>query len=297
MPLDPRIVERLPLLEGVGRSGPAAARADAAFTEDGPWSEPSGIDISDLVVPGPHGTIPIRRYAPRAYESALLWVHGGGFSYGGLDMPESHVVAAELAARAKALVVTVDYRLARPEQRYPIPMDDVIAAWQWLGIEYPNARRALGGASAGAALALACARSEPENVATLLLAYPFVHFPVPALDDATAAVMRGLPSRLRFTPPVIDDMVLSYVGRLHSLPELALPAAAPIVATHPETYVLTSEYDDLRPSGDLLVRQLADACIRVHERRELGVLHGHLNRHPGAPGVDGSLDWFASALR
>ncbi|QHC61062.1 alpha/beta hydrolase fold domain-containing protein [Rathayibacter sp. VKM Ac-2760] len=296
MPLDPGIVERLPLLEGVGRSGPAVARADAAFTADDPWSEPPGIDIADVVVAGPHGAIPIRRYAPRTFESALLWVHGGGFSFGGLDMPESHVVAAELAARANALVVTVDYRLARPDQRYPIPMEDVIAAWTWLGTEYPDARRALGGASAGAALALACARSEPADVTTLLLAYPFVHFPVPALDDATAAVMRDLPSRLRFTPAVIEDMVLAYVGRVHTLPELALPAAAPIAATHPETFVLTSEYDDLRPSGDLLVRQLADAGVRVHARREPGVLHGHLNRHPGAPGVDGSLDWFAAAL-
>ncbi|NQX29221.1 alpha/beta hydrolase fold domain-containing protein [Microbacteriaceae bacterium VKM Ac-2854] len=298
MPLDPRIVERLPLLHGIGRGDPEAAQADAAFSADEPWNEPHGIDIADLAIPGPHGLIPLRRYVPRtATTTALLWVHGGGFGAGGLDWPESHVVSAELAARANTVVVAVDYRLARPGQRYPIPLDDVVAAWQWLAVEYPDARLALGGASAGAALALASARRTPERVRTLLLAYPFAHFPVPALDDATAAEMRELPARLRFTPADIEAMVANYVGRLHTVPELALPGAAPIPAAHPETYALNAEYDDLRPSGELLVRQLKDAGAPVHERLEPGVLHGHLNRHPGAPGVDASLDWFAAALR
>ncbi|MEV1128319.1 alpha/beta hydrolase [Agromyces sp. NPDC049794] len=89
--------------------------------------------------------------------AALVWVHGGGFAAGDLDMPEAHWVARTLAARGLT-VVSVDYRLVGDGCRYPAPSDDVIAAWRWmlehadeLGID--PTRAALGGASAGANLA------------------------------------------------------------------------------------------------------------------------------------------------
>ncbi len=89
--------------------------------------------------------------------AGLVWVHGGGFAAGDLDMPEADRVSRELAARG-VTVVSVDYRLVGDGCRYPAPSDDVIAAWRWtlghvdeLGIA--PARAALGGASAGANLA------------------------------------------------------------------------------------------------------------------------------------------------
>ena len=89
----------------------------------------------------------------------------------------------------------------------------------------------------------------------LLLAYPFVHFPVPALSAATAAEMTVLPPLMRSTPEGIAQMVQAYVGRIHSLPADALPGAAPVEAALPPTRVIVAEYDDLRPSGELLAQQ------------------------------------------
>jgi acetyl esterase/lipase len=73
-------------------------------------------------------------------------------------MPESDMVARELSHRAGAVVFAVDYRLAVEGVTYPVPHDDVVAAWRWavdeaqrLGVE-PR-RIALGGASAGGNLA------------------------------------------------------------------------------------------------------------------------------------------------
>src|SRR5947199_188518 len=60
----------------------------------------------------------------------------------------------------------------------------------------------------------------------LLLAYPFAHFPVPALDDETAAEMLPLSPMLRFTTEGIEGMVRNYVGRITDLPPEALPGAA-----------------------------------------------------------------------
>jgi acetyl esterase/lipase len=317
MPLDPHLADRLPLIESIQAVQPEPSPDDLElvekFMEDpGPWSLPE-VEVEDISVPGPHGPVPLRLYRPRgaAPTRALLWAHGGGFAAGTLDWNEAHVVSAELASRAGAFVASVDYRLASGTVRFPVPLDDVVAAWAWLtstegraaagGGGLPeSAPIALGGASAGAALALATAvrlRDDAGHApSSVLLAYPFAHFPVPALDDETAAVMASLPAMLRFTPESIEGMVRNYVGRISDVPALALPGHAPL-ENLPPVHVLLSEYDDLRPSGELLVRQLVEAGVRAQEYLARGMLHGHLNRLPSLAEVDASLEWFAEALR
>ena len=130
----------------------------------------------------------------------------------------------------------------------------------------------------------------------LLLAYPFAHFPVPALDDETAEVMRGLPPLLRFHAPSIEDMVRTYVGRLSNLPAEAMPGAADLSAL-PPTAIVLSELDDLRGSGELLAGQLTESGVAVSTSLAHGMPHGHLNRTPTLSGVDMSLEFFAGALK
>ena len=53
-------------------------------------------------VAGPHGPVPVRVYAPPTPappggRPCLVWMHGGAFAWGDLDMPEAHEVARELA--------------------------------------------------------------------------------------------------------------------------------------------------------------------------------------------------------
>jgi acetyl esterase/lipase len=227
-------------------------------------------------------------------------VHGGGFAAGTLDWPEAHVVSAELAARAGAEVVSVDYRLADGTTRYPVPLDDVLAVWEQLDDErsaVPGARTAIGGASAGAALALAASLRSDRRADAVLLAYPFLHAVVPALPADVLAEMAVLPDFMRFPTESIDWMVGNYVGRLEDVPELALPGIVPVTPDRPPLSVLLSEFDDLRPSGELLIAASEAAGAPVRSRLEPGVLHGHLNRHPVAPGVSPSLDWLADGLR
>ncbi|MFJ4616646.1 alpha/beta hydrolase fold domain-containing protein [Streptomyces sp. NPDC088812] len=305
MPIDPFLAAKFHLLDGLGWEDAASdpeARSRLAEYHDDPdvWSMPD-VAVEDRTIPGPHGDVPVRVYTPRdTPRRALLWLHGGGFAAGDLDMPEAHTVSAELAARAGALVVSVGYRLAVNGIRYPVPVDDAHAAWLWLhGSGQARGPVALGGASAGAALALSTAirlrdRGEPRPD-TLLLAYPFAHFPTPALDDGTAAAMRDLPSLLRFTTGSIEDMVRNYVGRLTDLPADAMPGAANLNDL-PPTGVVLSEFDDLRPSGDLLARQLDECHVPVRTYLAAGMTHGHLNRGPSLKEVDRSLDFFASVL-
>jgi acetyl esterase len=159
---------------------------------------------------------------------------------------------------------------------------------------------ALGGASAGAALALATAirarddgRRQPD---ALLLAYPFAHFPNPALDDEAGAEMQTLPGYLRMPPADVEDMVRDYVGRISDLPADALPGAARLTGLPPAHLVL-SEYDELRASGELLERQLREVGVAARSYLARGMLHGHLNWAVNLPPIDESLDFFAEALR
>lgn len=310
MSLHPYYRDRLSLFDGFSNADRAAARGAldeefparlAAYGDDGPWQPPVDLVITDEVVDGPHGAVPIRRYVPAdPAGGALVWVHGGGFASGTLDWPEAHVVSAELATRARTEVVSVDYRLADGTTRYPVPLDDVLAVWEQLVDErsaVPGARTAIGGASAGAALALAASLRSDRRPDAVLLAYPFLHAFVPELPPEVLAEMAVLPDFMRFPPESIDWMVENYVGRREDLPELALPGVIPVTADRPPVSVLLSEFDDLRPSGELLIAASEAAGAPVRSRLEPGVLHGHLNRLPVAPGVAPSLDWLAEGLR
>jgi len=245
---------------------------------------------SDLEVSGPHGPVPVRVYEPPTpAETVLVWAHGGGFRHGDLDMPESDHVGAELARRAGAVVFAVGYRLAVGGVRYPVPIDDVHAVWTWVtGRADLPARTAIGGASAGAALALSTAlrvRDAGEPAPDLLLlAYPFTHFPVPTL---------GLGRSLEN----IEAMVRNYVGRISDLPPDALPGAARLDGL-PPVHILLSDEDDLRPSGELLERQLREVGVPAETFLARGTTHGHLNRPGDNPAADdASLGFFAGALR
>jgi acetyl esterase/lipase len=232
-------------------------------------------------------------------------MHGGAFVSGDLNMPEAHVVSAELASRG-AIVVSVDYRLASDTVRYPVPLDDVDAAWVWFAeatgdLGTDPQRLAIGGASAGANLAAAATMRVRDDSGTMptvmLLAYPVVHFPVPALPDELAAEMRQLPRMLRFTAADIVDITRWYLGRLTDIPTQTMPGHGNLEGLPPTRMVL-SEYDDLRGSGELFELQLREVGVSVESTVAVGMLHGHLNLNPAAemPEIERSLDFLADGL-
>lgn len=260
----------------------------------------TGVAVEDTAIDGPHGPIPLRLYRPESGASgAILWCHGGGFRHGDLDMHEGHVVSIELARRAGVAVASVDYRLADDTVKYPVPSDDVLTAWDWW-CDQPlpeGAPIGLGGASAGAALALTTALRTRDTggraADVLLLAYPFAHYPNPALSPAMSAEMAAVP--FRFEPEGVEDMVRNYVGRISDVPPNALPGAARLDGL-PSTRIVVSEYDDLRASAELLERQLREVGVPVESYLASGMTHGHLNHSPDLAEVAQSLDFFAKGL-
>jgi acetyl esterase/lipase len=88
-----------------------------------------------------------------AGDSALLYLHGGGYIIG--NAQGYRVLAADLGRAAGMTVFAVDYRLA-PEHPFPAAVEDAVAAYQALIARgFDPARIVLAGDSAGGGLALA----------------------------------------------------------------------------------------------------------------------------------------------
>jgi len=304
----PEFAARLPLV------APYTAYSQVPAADRAAWKAPFGpaeqwdLEIRDTTVAGPHGPVPVRVYTPRTPapeggRPGLVWIHGGAFAFGDLDMPEADATARGVAGRAGAVVVSVDYRLCPvPEVfggdpattdrldargnpvRFPIPHDDahaVVAAVQdaaaTLGID--PGRIAVGGASAGGNLAAGITlrlRDEGKAPWQVFLIYPNLHPGLPDRSPEAAEALEGIPAALDFPLPLRAAIHRNYYGDGEVVP-YAYAGVAPDLTGFPPTYVEVSELDALRTSGELFADQLRGAGVDVVEHVRAGVPHGHLD--------------------
>ncbi len=264
----------------------------------------SDVEVRELSIPGRHGPIPGRAYEGRVGRSgaALLWLHGGGFVAGDLDMPEAHWVSLELAARAIP-VLSVDYRKSVDGVHFPVPSDDVLDAWLWAtdhtsDFGAPDDGLHLGGASAGAALAAGVTKRLRDGAgllpASLLLVYPIVHPELPPAGQELIAALDGSDQET-FTPELVHDINLNWAGGESNLDDVYAFAANGELSGQPPVFVLNSEMDSLRASGEAYGAQLAAAGVPVRVESEPGSRHGHLNE-PLLPAATRSIERMAAWL-
>jgi acetyl esterase len=259
--------------------------------------------------PGPHGPVPVRIYTPSAQTPAgapcLVWLHGGGFIGGDLDMREADWTAREVCAAAGAVVVSVDYRLAVGGVRYPVPHDDTVAAVAWvrdqagdLGVD--PARITIGGASAGGNLTAGAAVKLRDRdgwvPAALALVYPALHARIPARSASLAVALAELPPLFRAPEGESNPLSVNYLGGpLSSADGYAFAAGAILDGLCP-TLVLNAEYDHLRASGEAFTAALAMAGVDVCQVTIRGMLHGFLNLPAGVQPVRHCLDLIAETV-
>lgn len=303
---DPVLASRLHLLDGVGPMGsddsPEIADKVAAFHAAVPGYIAPDVGTEDLAIPGPRGPIDARVYRPRsgAPTQALVWVHGGAYMFGDLDMPEADVVSRELCERADAIIVSLDYRKAVEGAHYPVGQDDVYAAWMWLNESFPAWRGAwsLGGGSAGAGLSMATmqrARDEGRVIPeSLLLVYPGGHEVMPDGGAELDAVMAVVPPRLTFPPAVMAHIHENYIGDYAGPLTYAYPGDGDLTG-FPRTLIVNCEFDTLRASGEKIAEDLYGAGVDVMCILEHGVMHGHLNI-PGLPTAIHTIDLMVDFL-
>lgn len=141
---------------------------------------PEMVETLELPVPARSGQVRLRIHKPVRGRRvpALVYLHGGGWTYFSLDTHDR--LMREYAARAGVIVVGVDYALS-PEARYPVALEQVVDTLRWLSVaggefDIDVRRLAVGGDSAGANLALAACLAlrdagERDIVHAMLLNY------------------------------------------------------------------------------------------------------------------------------
>jgi len=253
----------------------------------------ANVETRDVAIDGGARAVPARLYTDASAEAsgrALVWVHGGAFIGGHLDMPESNWVALELAARGIP-VLAVDYVKCLGDVHFPAPSGDVLAAWRHAVAHADELFAAdtvhLGGASAGGNLTagvVARLRDAGDRVPDgLVLVYPVVH---PNGPEASAELDPDSPH---------GGLALNFAGSVEALGDPHAFAALGSVDGFPPTFVLVCESDDLRPSGEAFARQLDAAGIGVALRLEAGADHGHINEpaDPTAlPTIEAIVRWI-----
>lgn len=276
----------------------------------------------DVALRGGDHDFRVRVYPASEPNGALLvWLHGGAFMFGTLEMPEADQVGRRLSA-AGITVVSVDYTLAPldalevlgppdpdadipspeeiraemeaagPRARFPVAGLQIVAAFDW-AVENAATygadprRVSLGGASAGANLSAGAAMRLRDRATTaprvLALVYPSLHDGILEPNEETAVLLRSVPPVRLFTPESRDAINRNYLPDGED-PEGYAFAGGHDLAGLPEVLIVNAELDSLRPSGEAFAAELAVASVDVRVVREHGAMHGYLNEigHPAA---------------
>jgi len=241
----------------------------------------SALSVEDHVVTGAHDApdVPVRVYAPASLDTtvaAILYIHGGGFTVGSVDM--EHFNAVRLANELGVVVVSVEYRLA-PEDPYPAALDDCYAALQWvhneaaqLGID--AARVAVVGNSAGGGLGAGLALLARDRGGPPIC---FQFLGIPELDDRLETPsMQAFVDTPMWSRPSAEASWRAYLGTLHggAVPPYAAPARATDLFGLPPAYVSTMEYDPLRDEGILYALRMLQSAVDVELHSFPRTFHG-----------------------
>jgi acetyl esterase len=303
--VDPEVAAILREADAVDLPDPAnlpIAAARAQLTEASlAWNVdlPDLPVVTDLSIPGPAAAIRLRLYKPDADDrpALVVYLHGGGWTFGSVDTHDR--LMRLLALAAGVAVAGVDYRLA-PEQPFPAPLEDCLAALRWvrahggeLGID--GQQIVVAGDSAGANLALAsllalrdAGEALPDGAALFYGCY------WARLDTASHA--RFGDGAYRLSSAEMGWFWRNYLGSAPAADPLAQPLYAELSAL-PRLYLTLAAVDPLADDTRELARRLARAGV-PHECREYpGLVHGFLLLTAGCAAARGAMADAGQAIR
>lgn len=258
--------------------------------------------VTDRVIPGPGGDIPVRVYEPDGDATSprpgLVYFHGGGWVIGSVETHDATV--RHLVRGSGVVAVSVEYRLA-PEHPFPAALDDCLAAVRWVadnagGLGIDPARLAVGGDSAGGNLAaVACQqlRDGGPRLAFQLLVYPVTDATLthPSIDENAEGYFLTKESMLWFREHYLGD------GDRTDPRVSPLRAPAEALAGLPPALVITAAFDPLRDEGEAYAERLRAAGVEATASRYDGVIHGFFSMSDMIPEGKAAIDEACAALR
>lgn len=282
--LEPEIEQMLAILDegfpDVSQFSAVEVREKIFARAQPPTRQPDMQIARDVSIDGPGGQIPLRIYVPHGEKQrpVVLYAHGGGFVFCGLDSHDN--LCREIAHEVDAVVVAVDYRLA-PEHLAPAALEDTYRALEWVAgniAEYGGdpTRIATAGDSAGGNLATTVAlaardRNGPKLVGQVLI-YPMID------DDYETESYR------KYAEGYYNDKTSMqwYWDQYAPTPEhrdspYVIPTKADDLSGLPPAIVITAELDTPSDSGVAYARKLEAAGVKVDEKQYEQLFHGFLS--------------------
>ena len=303
MPHDPEVLEFIARSDSsfprglTGRS-PAENRARyEALAIAMRGHAPQNISWMDFAIAAenPRRAIAARRYRrDDARDRAIvLYLHGGGFTLGGLE--SHHDVCLGLCNDAGAEIAAVEYRLA-PEYPHPAQSEDCEAAF--LALAKEGRPVILAGDSAGANLAAGlalriCDRGYPSPVGQILI------YPDLGGDHDTGSYIENADAPLLTRGDCLACAAARTGGRAPRVdrdPDLA-PLTVPSFVGLPPALVVSADIDPLRDDARDYAEKLRAAGVRAEWRNEPELVHGYLRARHTSRRAAQSFAAIASAIR
>lgn len=275
---------------------PEEARAKTRATSREVWSsrtaEPPQLkSVRDDVVVSEDGVeIPVRIYTPDANGPLpiIVYYHGGGWFIGGIEDSDRQV--RQLAHDAKAVVVSVEYRLS-PEVTYPAAWNDAEDAFEWtvanadaLGGSASDV--CVGGDSAGGNMSIVVTSRQMDQGETVPLCQILYY---PAVDNRRIVDMRETyeSSRLFGEGFNLDGGFTEYILSIVFPDEdLTQPEISPLfdeARAMPPTLIANAGFDPLRDSQRAYGAKLVEEGNYVVYREFPTLIHGFIQHTDVTP--------------
>lgn len=191
------------------------------------------------------------RPAAGAPDGAILYLHGGGYVFGG---PDSHRdIACRLCVATGMPVLLLDYRLA-PEHRFPAAVDDATAAYQWLLKTQDPAKIVVAGDSAGGGLTLAL-MGRLKSLSSRLPKAVVLLSPWTDLAATGDSVQAHAEEDAIISPPALSRFAAHYLAEHDPKDPQASPLYADLSGL-PPTLVLVGSHEVLRSDSDRIVERI-----------------------------------------
>ncbi|WP_194909419.1 alpha/beta hydrolase [Catenulispora rubra] len=202
-------------------------------------------------------------------SAVILYLHGGAYAVG--TAGELVGLAADVARRAGARAVSVDYRLA-PEHQFPAALDDALAAYRGLldsGV--PAERIAFVGESAGGGL-VAATLVAARDAGLPLPASAAVFSPWADLSASGASVTGKAALDPALTPRALHVRAQDYLGDRDRATPLASPIFADLTGL-PPLLVQVGSHEILLDDAIRLAARAAEHDVQVELQVWPGVPH------------------------
>lgn len=268
-------IAELSAVEARQQPTPADAVKSMMSATDKKEADEGFAKIEDRQIAGAQGQIPARIYTPTGKTPLpiIVFYHGGGWVIGNKDVYDGS--ARALAKQAKAIVVSVDYRLA-PENKFPAAHEDSFAAYKWVvenaaSIGGNPEKIAIAGESAGGNLALNVgikARDEKVKMPVhQLIIYPIAGSVMTTESYETNKNAKPL------NKPMMAWFMKNYLNSTTEASDVRINLLAANFKALPETTIITAEIDPLQTEGMELAEKMKAQGVKVNFKNYTGVTH------------------------